>query len=305
LSVFYTSSGSRGMRSLMMIIPPGLILLNGLLFRIRRRRVRRGLVLFELLFLAAFAWLGMRGPIDERLRFYQEETREADIIAQNINAYRPRVVLAYKAWLYAVRYFPVDVIRDFPGSLQTLRQLQERVVIDAVVVDERAQRDSLVQAARQGRILGGFRPVNQEPLEGYFFLVRGDAFKQPVNASLGPDVTLLGVDRADTVRAGQALPLTLVWQACTDIQADYVIAVRLLNGQGNEVQYWLGRPVQSQSPTNQWHAGQVVADTWDIRLDPSVTAGTYRVEIEAYDAATAKSVGKTTVGDVLVQPQQP
>ena len=301
LSVFYTNTGSRGLRSLLMVIPPGLILLNGLLARVRPRRLGRGLVWSQLLFLAAFGWLGMRGPIDERLEFYQEESREADVIAQNLNAYHPRVVLAYKAWLYAVRYFPVDVIRDFPDSLQIMRQLQERLVIDAVVVDERAQRDQLVEAARLGRILGEFRPVNQEPVKGYYFLVRGDAFEQPVNADLGPELTLLGVDQADALRAGQPLPLTLVWQARTDVQADYVIAVRLLDDQDHEAQYWLGRPVRSQSPTNQWRAGQVVADSWDIRLDPALSPGIYQVEVEVYDAAAADSVGKTRVGALRVQ----
>jgi hypothetical protein len=69
----------------------------------------------------------------------------------------------------------------------------------------------------------------------------------------------------------------------------------------NEVQYWLGRPVQSTRPTPGWRSGEVVADTWDIVTDPSLPAGRYRLEVEVYDAASALSVGVAQVGVLQVE----
>ena len=131
-------------------------------------------------------------------------------------------------------------------------------------------------------------------------------FKRAVGTPLGDDLILLGVDTVESVNAGAPLPLTLVWQARTDIRRDYALAVRLVDDHGQEAQYWLGRPVLSTHPTTEWRAGEVVVDTWDITVAPSVPTGRYGLEIEAYDAAPlqrpgtaagTQSVGKTRVGE--------
>lgn len=301
LAVLYTPSGTRGMRNLMVTLPPGLIALNGLFLGVRRRWIGYTLAGVQLACFFAFAWVGMVGPSLDRMDFHEEESREARVIAENINAYQPQVVMAYKPWLYALEYFPIDVVWRLPESLEMMQQMQQHLVIDAIVLDDAAERDRFVQAAREGLITGGFRSVNLEPVDGYYFLVRGDLFSRPVGATLGRDLTLLGIDVADAVRAGDPLSLTLVWEANSDISTDYVLAVRLINGQGREVQYWLGRPVLSSHPTTEWQSGEVVPDTWDITIDPSLSAGTYWVEVEVYDALTTQSVGKTFIGDVQVE----
>ena len=301
LAVLYTPSGSRGMRNLMVTLPPGLISLNGLFLGVRRRWIGYTLVGMQLVFFFAFAWVGMMGPSLARMDFHEEESREARVIAENIDVYRPRVVMAYKPWLYALESFPVNVVWQFPESLEMMQQMQQHLVIDAIVLDDAAERDRFLQAAREGLITGGFRSVNLEPVDGYYFLVRGVLFSRPIGTTLGRDLTLLGVDFADAVRAGYPLSPTLVWEANSDISTDYVMAVRLINGQGREVQYWLGRPVLSSHPTTEWKSGEVVPDTWDMTIDPSLSAGTYRLEVEVYDALTTQSVGTTFVGDVQVE----
>lgn len=173
LAVFYTPSGSRGLRNLMVTLPPGLIALTGLLVSIKWSKLRYALLTSTMglfLFLALF---GMQGPVLERREFHASQTHKAEVFARVLGPYRPSVVLAYKPDLYAVRSFPVNVIRRFPRSLEMMHELQERVTIDAIVLDDRTERDEFLEASREGIITGNYRAVQEEPVEGYYFLVRG------------------------------------------------------------------------------------------------------------------------------------
>jgi hypothetical protein len=260
------------------------------------------LFLAQFVLFSVFAWYAMEALVADRVKFYEEEYPKAQIIAENVNAYHPQVVMGYKPWLYALEYFPVNVIWRLPDSPEMMQTIQQHVTIDAIVVDNLAQRDQIVRASQEGMLAGKFRPVNREAADGYFFLVRGNLYRQPIDATLGPDLTLLGVDSVGTVHAGDPLPLTLVWKARTNITTDYALAIRLLDEQDKETQYWLGRPALSSYPTTGWQQGEVVPDTWDITLDSTLSPGPYRLEVEVYEAAEGKSVGKTTVSQILVEP---
>jgi|GEM_PF-6830070 len=300
LSLFYTPSGARGLRNLMVVLPPGLISLTGLLFSITRTRLRYTLTMGLMGILIFFALVGMRGPLQERHKFYASESRKAAIFAKVLDPYRPKVVLAYKPFLYAVNSFPVNVIRRLPSSLEMMRQLQERVTIDAIVVDNLAERDRFLRASQEGLIEGQYRAINQSPIEGYYFLVRGELFRRPVQTLLGDELLLLGVDTDEQAIPGATLPLTLVWKAHNRIQRDYAIAVRLVDLDGREAQYWLGRPVQSTRPTNTWQPGETVVDTWELDISPELPEGEYTLEVEAYDVATLESKGKVKVGTLSI-----
>ena len=63
----------------------------------------------------------------------------------------------------------------------------------------------------------------------------------------------------DMLTQSDANWLTLFWRAETNIEQDYVIALQLLDKQGQEAAYWLGRPVMSGYPTNKWLDGEIVA----------------------------------------------
>ena len=150
LAFFYTPSGSRGLRNLMVVLPPGLIVLNGLIFSPKWKTLRYAMAAAQCVLFFFFAWIGMQGQLQERKEFYVAETRKAEVLAGTLNAYHPQVVLVYKPWLYAVNYFPVNVIREFPRSQDVMRTLQEKVTIDAIVVDDPAERDRYLKASRAG-----------------------------------------------------------------------------------------------------------------------------------------------------------
>jgi hypothetical protein len=122
----------------------------------------------------------------------------------------------------------------------------------------------------------------------------------------------LGLDLGGTLRLdgydlsrnqsvpGEVLRLMLHWRATEDVRNDYVINLRLLDGNGTEVAYWLGRPVRSGYPTNTWRAGQIVLDPWRLEMPLDIAAGQYQLEIVFFDAETQEEVKRAQLSPVRV-----
>jgi 4-amino-4-deoxy-L-arabinose transferase-like glycosyltransferase len=115
------------------------------------------------------------------------------------------------------------------------------------------------------------------------------------------DVLLLGYDLMPTaIRAGETGWLTLFWRARQDAPRDYVIGIRLLTLDAQEITYWLGRPVYSGYPTSQWSQEQVVQDPWELSLPADVPPGDYHLDLTLFDAKTQAEVARGTLGSVSV-----
>jgi hypothetical protein len=92
--------------------------------------------------------------------------------------------------------------------------------------------------------------------------------------------------------------VTLYWRALADVTHDYVILLRLLDEQQQEVAYWLGRPVRSGYPTTAWQAGQIVQDPWRLELPPGLKPALYDLEVALFDAASEAEVTRSRLGPV-------
>jgi hypothetical protein len=108
------------------------------------------------------------------------------------------------------------------------------------------------------------------------------------------DVSLLGYDLSPaTIQAGDRGWLTLFWRAKQDAPRDYVVGIRMLAAGGQEVTYWLGRPVYSGYAMSEWSRGQVVQDPWELSLPAEVPSGDYLLELVLFDSATGEPLAHT------------
>jgi hypothetical protein len=105
--------------------------------------------------------------------------------------------------------------------------------------------------------------------------------------------------------------LTLFWKGNAPIPTSYTVFVHLLGSQYNPAQgnFLWGQvdqlPRAGQLPTNAWAPDQLIADAYEVKLDPNAPAGLYKIELGLYDAATGTRLhvfdanGNDT-GDVLI-----
>ncbi len=124
---------------------------------------------------------------------------------------------------------------------------------------------------------------------------------QKVQFNLQNELNLLGYYlKPEQWQTGEIMWLTLYWQALTQVRHDYVLAVQLLDRSGQETAYWLGRPVRSGYPTNQWQKNQLVQDPWRLSSAPDVLPGHYTLALAVYDADTKELVKRISLQEVEV-----
>ena len=123
----------------------------------------------------------------------------------------------------------------------------------------------------------------------------GAPVSHAVNFGLS-DVSLLGYDLwPQVIEAGERGWLTLHWRAEQDEPQDYVVGIRMMDASGEEITYWLGRPVYSGYATSEWKRGQLVQDPWELMLPEGVAPGDYELEIVLFDAVTGEPLTRAAL----------
>jgi hypothetical protein len=99
-----------------------------------------------------------------------------------------------------------------------------------------------------------------------------------LDARLGGSIRLRGykLDTQSTA-SGQALRVTLYWQATQSIPKDYTVFVQVLDGAGMLVTQKDNQPVEGTYPTSVWQVGAIIPDTYLVPILPQMSAGDYRL----------------------------
>ncbi len=104
---------------------------------------------------------------------------------------------------------------------------------------------------------------------------------------LGSAIELRGFRlSATTVRPGERLRLTLLWQARERVDADYTVFNHLAEPRGRIWGQQDGQPAQGQRPTGRWAPGETIADTYEIPVQPDTPPGPYELLTGMYRLQT-------------------
>jgi len=110
----------------------------------------------------------------------------------------------------------------------------------------------------------------------------------PLDVRLGSVAHLRGFDLgALTARPGDALSLTLYWQAVGPADRSYTVFVHLLGGDGMIYGQADHVPAGGAAPTYTWAAGQVVIDKVQLPVFADAPPGQYHIAVGMYDPAGA------------------
>ena len=107
-----------------------------------------------------------------------------------------------------------------------------------------------------------------------------------LEAEWAEPIRLHGFDLApapgSALTAGEALTVTLHWQAVDEIDEDYTVFVHLVDEQGEIRGQSDSPPLNGGYPTSYWHIGERIRDQHQVPLDPQAPAGEYRVLVGLY-----------------------
>lgn len=106
----------------------------------------------------------------------------------------------------------------------------------------------------------------------------------PLAQNFGNEILLSGYDYdRREIKPGEVLTVDLYWQALQDSLPDYMVQVRLKDETGQIFETSEHRPLQGQSPTGSWQAGDAVVDRQELRIPASLSPGAYHVQIALID----------------------
>jgi hypothetical protein len=101
-----------------------------------------------------------------------------------------------------------------------------------------------------------------------------------------PHIRLVGYTLPLALYAGQAVPITIVWQALTPISTDYTVFLHLRDPAGRTVAQLDYRPFEGAYPTSHWLPGSTVAETRQWQLPADLPPGPYTVQTGLYQLQT-------------------
>ncbi|MCB0165560.1 MAG: hypothetical protein KDI79_15120 [Anaerolineae bacterium] len=108
----------------------------------------------------------------------------------------------------------------------------------------------------------------------------------PQNVDLNADLRLLGATpERDAIVRNDFLRLALFWEAKQKPQANYQIAVRLVNEQKLTALEQSGAPSFGRYPTRHWSPGERVRDNHAFWIPADFPAGRYRLQVRLLDKA--------------------
>ena len=144
------------------------------------------------------------------------------------------------------------------------------------------------------------------------------ALVQPLRASFGEAVELLGIDTPSSVivRPGQVVTVALAWTVFDSPSTDLARFVHVLGPDGRPVTQRAGAPCAGQEspqpdtacPAASWIPGEVLIDQVELVIPADLPPGRYPLATGWYDSATLKRVlardaqGEPVLDDLLRLP---
>jgi len=117
----------------------------------------------------------------------------------------------------------------------------------------------------------------------------------PLEVDLADGVALRGYDlTAESAAPGEAITLTLHWEALGAPSANYQVFVHLLavsevepvSSEPEPAAQGDGPPLAGDYPTTMWAPGEVIVDPHPVPLPPDLPAGRYRILVGMYNLET-------------------
>jgi hypothetical protein len=135
----------------------------------------------------------------------------------------------------------------------------------------------------------------------YSFPETAGTFRAPDALQQAGPVTVDGYSLTpNPVPAGQIVHLTLHWRAETAVRADYKVALRVIDAEGQALLSIDRPPVDGFAPTSGWQPGQVVEDRYGLWLPAGAQPGSYPVQLKLYQEGTWTEVLAATLGPLQV-----
>jgi hypothetical protein len=115
---------------------------------------------------------------------------------------------------------------------------------------------------------------------------RPGAVPHPTQVNFGNQVSLVGYDLdARIIRPGEAVSVTLYWQALALMKQDYSVFLHLVDGSGQVMVMDDGMPYTQPKRTSRWLPGQIMQEVRALKAPLDMPVGLYGIELGVFSEA--------------------
>ena len=127
------------------------------------------------------------------------------------------------------------------------------------------------------------------PLGSIEIVPHGGGYPNSQQQNFNDELQLVGFEY-DRLEAGpgDSLTVDLYWEALVDIATDYIVQVRLLDGNSRIWAEADHRPVEESTPTNTWKEGEIIRDAHVLDIPADTPEGTYIIDIALLNSITGE-----------------
>ncbi len=116
-------------------------------------------------------------------------------------------------------------------------------------------------------------------------------------------IQLARVAAPQTAKAGETIPVTLIWRADRPTAGNWKIFIHLADAMGTMQAQGDGYPQGGAALTPTWQAGEVIVDTHQISLPSDLPEGTYQLRIGFYNEETNERLPLSPGVDTFIWPK--
>jgi hypothetical protein len=121
-------------------------------------------------------------------------------------------------------------------------------------------------------------------------------------ANFEDTLELLGCDLETlAARHGEAVQISLYWQALAVPQRDYVVSILITDEAGEVLDEIMREPVDGLYPTSLWSEGEVLRDRFEVIIDQSIPEGRHRLWVRVWDPETSSHLRLVDTGEDRVR----
>jgi hypothetical protein len=111
----------------------------------------------------------------------------------------------------------------------------------------------------------------------------------PVRFNLDDKIALVGYELDRTAAApGEVFTLTLYWEAQSAMELNYSVTTQVLGEADAKWAQKDGWPKGGDAPTSTWKVGQVIEDTYLLRVAENAPPGAYDLQVGVYSGETGE-----------------
>jgi len=126
---------------------------------------------------------------------------------------------------------------------------------------------------------------------------------EPAGIEWQEGIRLARVAAPTSARAGETIPVTLIWRADRPTAGNWKVFIHLAGAAETTVAQGDGYPQGGAALTTTWQAGEVIADTHLINLASDLPEGEYQLKIGFYDEETNERLPLTPGVDTYTWPK--